>query len=548
MPPEPAVAPRRPRLNRTAVHVCVCAFLMQFKPSEPHLVPYLVDVKGFTNKQVNSDIFPVSLYASLVFFIVAGPAASLTSTKTVLVAGGACKLLTRVLLLWGRTLADMRLMQVAFAAGSASDLMLYAYVAAVTRKAASGRAQEHGAGATIDADTPSVASTHESEVRFVTGAVSAAALLGYMVAAEFGQVAFERGASYESLFYVSLVSICLGCVGIASLPSDRTSAPDDGARRSTSFSFFFKRLFSRDSAPGDRRRDPAARSTVVSALESCYGSTASIALSLWWAVGTPPSTILETYVLSLLEEIGTATAARGAEGDRVKNDLGGHVVFFSRALSATASLLATRATSKQAEAPETYIVASVVIAACACVFSISESVFTAASFYAAAVAASHGISVLAFSQTTSCADAAARGFQTRQYARLEETSSGSSEDGVAAGRTERAPDVDRNREDESRRNGPDDGLVFGVNGALALIVLVVLQAAIDAAGVDVRGAAAAAAVTSALAALLVLCAASFRRGVARTEWGFVATPPDVSYEWLRSFEKRVEGWGGVGGN
>ena len=87
-------------------------------------MPYLKDVKGFSSAQVEADILPVSVYASLVFFLLAGPAASGTSTKAVLVAGGACKLLTRVLLLWGRTLGAMRLMEVAFAAGAASDLML----------------------------------------------------------------------------------------------------------------------------------------------------------------------------------------------------------------------------------------------------------------------------------------------------------------------------------------------------------------------------------------------------------------------------------------
>ena len=30
-------------------------------------MPYLTDVKGFTNESVANDIFPVSIYASLVF-------------------------------------------------------------------------------------------------------------------------------------------------------------------------------------------------------------------------------------------------------------------------------------------------------------------------------------------------------------------------------------------------------------------------------------------------------------------------------------------------
>jgi len=32
--------------------VCAISFLSSFKPSEPHLVQYLLDVKGFTEAQV----------------------------------------------------------------------------------------------------------------------------------------------------------------------------------------------------------------------------------------------------------------------------------------------------------------------------------------------------------------------------------------------------------------------------------------------------------------------------------------------------------------
>jgi hypothetical protein len=240
----PALASfRRPRLDRTTAHVCVCAFLLQCKPSEPHLVPYLKDVKGFSSAQVEADILPVSVYASLVFFLLAGPAASGTSTKAVLVAGGACKLLTRVLLLWGRTLGAMRLMEVAFAAGAASDLMLYAYLAETAPSAdadrpdgvrdapasISGGGAEGASPASFGSDAPPAG----SQVRFATGAASASAMLGYMLAAELGQIAFERGASYDSLFVVSLITVALGCVGLASLPGDGKATSPNASPKTT---------------------------------------------------------------------------------------------------------------------------------------------------------------------------------------------------------------------------------------------------------------------------------------------------------------------------
>ena len=39
-------------------------FFSQFKPSEPFLVDFLVDVKGFTNRSVYQDMFPIFTYAS----------------------------------------------------------------------------------------------------------------------------------------------------------------------------------------------------------------------------------------------------------------------------------------------------------------------------------------------------------------------------------------------------------------------------------------------------------------------------------------------------
>ena len=91
-------------------------------------MPYLTDVKGFTNAQVTSDIFPVSVYASLAFYLAAGPVSAALGLKSFLVLGALCKLCTRAILIWGSSIHAMRLMQVLFAAGGASDLILFAYL------------------------------------------------------------------------------------------------------------------------------------------------------------------------------------------------------------------------------------------------------------------------------------------------------------------------------------------------------------------------------------------------------------------------------------
>ena len=554
MPPAPA-SPRRPRLDRTAAHVCLCAFLLQCKPSEPHLVPYLTDVKGFSSAQVETDILPVSVYASLVFFLLAGPAASATSTKTVLVVGGACKLLTRVLLLWAKTLGAMRLMQVAFAAGAASDLMLYAYLAEtrsprdadldVVRDARASMAEDGAEGARHRASREGPdAPTESSRVRFATGAASASALLGYMLAAELGQIAYERGASYESLFAASLVAVALGCVGVATLPGDGDGAARkrdaggnaggnaDAPGASTS-------AFSPAPALGDarlrafgneRKRKPGARlvDAVAAACASCYGSTSAIALSAWWVIGTPPASTLETYVLSLLSDV--------EEGG---NDSGGHVVFFARAASAAAAAAAARAPESVASAPETYAAASAATAACAAVFSVSTSVATASVAYTLAVACVHGVSVLAFAQTSLCAAAARRGADSAAYAEMADAADPASGAVSAADAELRVGSPAF----ASSRDGPrrgDDGLLFGLNSFFALVVLVLAQASVDASRGGARGAAAAAAAVAALSAAVVVFAAVARRFSLGADWAFAPTPSDVSFEWLRRLSRSCE--------
>ena len=108
-------------------------------------MPYLTDVKGFTNESVADDIFPVSIYASLVFYLVAGPVSRRIGLKTFVLVGATCKLWTRILLVWGTSLGAMQFTQVLFAAGTSADAILLAYAYAVAREddvdAAARRAQ-----------------------------------------------------------------------------------------------------------------------------------------------------------------------------------------------------------------------------------------------------------------------------------------------------------------------------------------------------------------------------------------------------------------------
>ena len=53
------------------------------------------------------------------------------------------------------------------------------------------------------------------------------------LAAELGQIAFERGASYDTLFVASLITVALGCVGLASLPGDGKATSPNASPKTT---------------------------------------------------------------------------------------------------------------------------------------------------------------------------------------------------------------------------------------------------------------------------------------------------------------------------
>jgi hypothetical protein len=66
----------------------------------------------FSEDQVNDDIYPWSTYAYLPFLLLLGPYAELFSYRVAILLGICGRLVTRFLLIYGRSLFEMQLMQV----------------------------------------------------------------------------------------------------------------------------------------------------------------------------------------------------------------------------------------------------------------------------------------------------------------------------------------------------------------------------------------------------------------------------------------------------
>eukprot|EP00598_Pedospumella_elongata_P011091 CAMPEP_0185007190 /NCGR_PEP_ID=MMETSP1098-20130426/86451_1 /TAXON_ID=89044 /ORGANISM="Spumella elongata, Strain CCAP 955/1" /LENGTH=713 /DNA_ID=CAMNT_0027535495 /DNA_START=119 /DNA_END=2260 /DNA_ORIENTATION=+ len=84
--------------------------------------------KNFTEDEVNDEIYPWSTYAYLPFLLVLGPAAELFSYRAAILVGICGRLVTRFLLLYGKSITDMQWMQVSYAFGTAAEDVLSAYV------------------------------------------------------------------------------------------------------------------------------------------------------------------------------------------------------------------------------------------------------------------------------------------------------------------------------------------------------------------------------------------------------------------------------------
>ena len=453
-------------------------------------MPYLTDVKGFTNESVANDIFPVSIYASLVFYLFAGPVSRRIGLKTFVLVGATCKLWTRILLVWGTSLGAMQFTQVLFAAGTSADAILLAYAYAVARPNAS----------TPNPNPPSA--RPGGRYRTVTAAITASHLGSYTIAALFGQIAYNAGASYASLFRFSLGSVIAGCVVGCFLPS----APFDRAGPGLLLYTAAPTRPTRTLRDEVRALAKATRDAFDATTSACYGSGVMIVLSAWWVLSAAPASFLEWYGTNLFDAI---------DGDA---DVNGYVVFFAR-LAMTAAAWAGGSEwigggdRGGPSDPLFYAGTSVFVGVCAFAMSASNVVAVAAGFYCAALAASQGGAVAVYAQAALAMDALAA---SRERAK---GSSGLAEEGGrgSSGGGSSVP-----------ASSPDHALLFGANGFLGVCALVLLQAFVDAARVGIRAEIAAAGWACLFAAGATVSLASARaRAFGLGGWALEPTGADL---------------------
>lgn len=84
--------------------------------------------KYFSENVVNNDIYPWSTYAYFPFLLTLGPVAEVFSYRFAILVGISGRVVTRFLLIFGNSLLEMQLMQVAYSMGTAAEdgMMIFA--------------------------------------------------------------------------------------------------------------------------------------------------------------------------------------------------------------------------------------------------------------------------------------------------------------------------------------------------------------------------------------------------------------------------------------
>eukprot|EP00927_Polykrikos_kofoidii_P018532 TRINITY_DN18596_c0_g1_i5.p1 TRINITY_DN18596_c0_g1~~TRINITY_DN18596_c0_g1_i5.p1 ORF type:complete len:436 (-),score=56.36 TRINITY_DN18596_c0_g1_i5:31-1338(-) len=119
------------------VRCTVFMLLFSFKPSEPHLSKYLEEVMHLSQQQRDAEVYPIDTYGSLVVVALVGvlsilgmkkaSRACFTRDKVIILVGCSGRCATRLLLVFGKTLFHMQLMQATYAIGMIGEIGFYAY-------------------------------------------------------------------------------------------------------------------------------------------------------------------------------------------------------------------------------------------------------------------------------------------------------------------------------------------------------------------------------------------------------------------------------------
>ena len=257
--------------------LCSYGFFKEFLPSEPYLTAFLDNEtnasKQFAFDDVNNEIYPWWPYSYLVAVFVLFLFTDVLRYKPIVLIEFLSQIVTRVLLIWGTSLLEMKLMQVTYGIATAAEIAYYSYIYIL------------------------VSPVH---FRKVTGYIEASRLFGAAAAGYAAQALVSTGTlDLLQLQYISFSSVCLACLFALALPNvwypscRAILVPTEGERRAPC-----ARLpHVVRSATHNRWRD----------FKRFYTSPSLLRWSVWWALATCGCFQVQNYVQSQWSVIASNT-------------------------------------------------------------------------------------------------------------------------------------------------------------------------------------------------------------------------------------------------
>ncbi|VDK28379.1 unnamed protein product [Gongylonema pulchrum] len=113
----------------TIVLICAFGIIKEFRPATPFLTPFLMSPpKNFTNVQVYSEIYPYWTYSYMVFLVPSFFLTDLLRYKPIVLVEAVSLCVTWILLIWGKTIWQMQIMQIAFGIASSCEIAYESYM------------------------------------------------------------------------------------------------------------------------------------------------------------------------------------------------------------------------------------------------------------------------------------------------------------------------------------------------------------------------------------------------------------------------------------
>ncbi|XP_037377817.1 thiamine transporter 2 [Talpa occidentalis] len=175
------------------VILCLFGFFSTMRPSEPFLIPYLMEPsKNLTSEEITNEIFPVWTYSYLVLLLPVLVLTDYVRYKPVILLQGVSFVATWLMLLFARGVAAMQAMEFFYGVATAAEVAYYAYIYSVV-------SPEH--------------------YQRVSGYCRGVTLAAYTAASVLAQLLVSLGRlPYFYLNVMSLTSVSLACLCALFLP------------------------------------------------------------------------------------------------------------------------------------------------------------------------------------------------------------------------------------------------------------------------------------------------------------------------------------------